>query len=330
MPRLAIAAADEVLDLYYPALDHGFVALVDYMGGDHASDRAARVSFGPQARAVSDTRTLARMLRRHEHTTPTEMTEVVFHMGLPIFVARQLVRHRTASLNEQSARYSVLDLAFYTPARDDLRPQSKANKQGRAGEPVDAAAYESYVRSWGDGREHATRTYHDLLAADVARELARIDLPLSTYTQWYLKIDLHNLFRLLTLRVDAHAQKETRVYANLMAALARRVAPLAYEAWVDYTVCGVRFGRAEREALLVWGRGKHSAREAGAACGLEDRELAEFVAKLAPPVAPDFAVDPAQGVAGEVFRERYRRLNREALDAARVPSGAVPEGPSGA
>ena len=267
-------AAEEILGGYFPVLDHGFVALVDYMGGDEAVERAARVSYGHGTRKVSRTRGLLRYLRRHLHTTPSEMVEFKFHCAMPIFVARQWIRHRTASVNEYSGRYSLMPLVFYEPQGDHFALQSATNKQGRAAqaalpglETKDRAAqtalpgleeagvrpsselYEEAVRRWGETRDQASADYRWLVGEDVARELARIDLPLSTYTQWYWKIDLHNLLHFLTLRVDPHAQWEIQEFGRVMAAMVRRVAPLSYEAWIDYQVAGERLSRGEMAAL---------------------------------------------------------------------------------
>jgi thymidylate synthase (FAD) len=320
--RLTVPAAEEVLGLYFGVLDYGFVGLVDYLGGDPSVVRAARVSYGAGTRKTSDDAGLIDYLRRHAHTTPTEMIEVVLHMAMPMFVARQWIRTRTASVNEYSGRYSLMPLVFYTPPADQLRPQSTTNKQGRGGEALDAARYEAAAAAWNDGRDRAVDAYLDLTEGDVARELARIDLPLSTYTQWYWKIDLHNLLKMMTLRVDPHAQWETRQYAEVVAGIARRVAPLSYEAWVEHDVAGVRFGAREREALRLMLEGVavgtvEAAREAG----LSGRSRDEFFAKLKPRPRPDFRVDPAGGLPPEHFAERFERLNAEAVAASKYRRG---------
>ena len=193
------AAAEEILGGYFPVLDHGFVALVDYMGTDDDVERAARVSYGYGTRKVSRTRGLVRYLRRHLHTTPSEMVELKFHCAMPMFVARQWIRHRTASVNEYSARYSLLPLLFYKPEAENFALQSRSNRQGR-GERAKAEVYSSAVERWERVRSEASGGYQWLIEEEVAREIARIDLPLSTYTQWYWKIDLHNLLHFLTLR----------------------------------------------------------------------------------------------------------------------------------
>ena len=302
--RQTVAAAEEILGGYFPVLDHGFVALVDYMGSDAAIERAARVSYGAGTRQVSQTRGLVRYLQRHAHTTPSEMVELKFHCAMPMFVARQWIRHRTASVNELSARYSLLPLLFYTPAGEHFALQSKANNQGREAQPAAAALHEAALARWQQLREQAAGTYGWLLGEDLARELARIDLPLSTYTQWYWKIDLHNLLHFLTLRVDEHAQWEIRAYGRVIAGMLQRVAPLAFEAWLDYQVLGARLSYGERKALakLVQAhgdglRGREGAevdRKALAALGLSARERGELLAKLKVPARPDFSLDLAK------------------------------------
>jgi thymidylate synthase (FAD) len=206
--RPTVQAAEELLGLYFPVLDHGFVSLVDYMGGDGAIEQAARVAYGQGTRQTTQTRGLIRYLYRHAHTSPLEMTEVKLHCAMPIFVARQWIRHRTANVNEMSGRYSLMPMQFYTPPSAQLRPQSKTNKQGREAEAVDEGLRDIAFQKWKEQRQDAVANYEWLTQNDFARELARIDLPLSTYTQWYWKIDLHNLLHFLTLRVDAHAQWE--------------------------------------------------------------------------------------------------------------------------
>jgi thymidylate synthase (FAD) len=182
--RPTVPAAEEILGGYFPVLDHGFVALVDYMGSDEDIERAARVSYGYGTRKVSQTRGLIRYLRRHMHTTPSEMVELKFHVCMPIFVARQWIRHRTANVNEYSGRYSLMPLLFYTPARAEFALQSGDNKQGRLPVGADEALHREAVSRWEEARQQAGADYEWLVARDVARELARIDLPLSTYTQW--------------------------------------------------------------------------------------------------------------------------------------------------
>jgi len=300
--RPTVPAAEEILGGYFPVLDHGFVSLVDYMGSDEDVERAARVSYGYGTRKQSATRGLIRYLRRHRHSTPTEMVEFKFHCSMPMFVARQWIRHRTASVNEYSGRYSLMPLLFYTPSEEDFALQSPQNNQGRQGEAAERGLWEAAVRRWNDGRAQATDAYSWMLGEDVAREIARIDLPLSTYTQWYWKIDLHNLLHFLSLRVDPHAQREIRVYAEIMAGIVKRVAPLSYEAWVDYDLTGTPMSRGELEVLraLVEREGADGARARPGASldvaameelGLSAREIREFVAKLDPAPRPDFELD---------------------------------------
>ena len=309
--------AEEILGLYFPVLDHGFVSLVDYMGTDACIERAARVSYGYGTRKASLTRGLIRYLRRHKHTTPSEMVELKFHCCMPIFVARQWIRHRTANVNEYSGRYSLIPMLFHTPTAEQLQTQSDKNNQGRSGEAVSADVYGEVAARWTRIREEAASTYEWMTGRDIARELARIDLPLSTYTQWYWKIDLHNLLHFLTLRVDEHAQWEIREFGRIMAGMLKRVAPLSYEAWIDYDVCGGRVSRMELDALrrLVTVR-DDGGLEPGSApltggqlreLGLSPREARELLAKLAPAgEPPDFELDLSRARDGDWFAARFQ------------------------
>ena len=491
--RPTVPAAEEILGGYFPVLDHGFVALVDYMGTDDSVERAARVSYGYGTRQVSATRGLIRYLRRHLHTTPSEMVEFKFHCAMPMFVARQWIRHRTAclaegtevyfdlpgaetggrrrlcklsieeiwrrfqptrnrsrpdkernplfrrgrvkqmklrqvdedtlalrhtrvadvyrngrkpvfrmvledgksieatsdhrflfaagwdtlrratglreaggravwrkgeyfvqvngttenrpdrsrlagvarfeyvgeretydlevegpyhnfvangivthnSVNEYSGRYSLMPLLFYRPGQDQFSLQSATSNQGRAPGSVSPEFYREAMRRWDEVRARAAADYGWLVGENVARELARIDLPLSTYTQWYWKIDLHNLLHFLTLRVDDHAQWEIREYGRIMAGMVKRVAPLSYEAWIDYQVMGDKLSGGEIEALsrLVTADGAGIAARGGGAgltneelgaLGLSGREIRELKAKLKPREAPNHDLDMAQ------------------------------------
>jgi len=248
--RATVPALEEILFEAVPVLDHGFVRVVDYMGDDAAIVQAARVSYGRGTKQVSQDEGLIRYLMRHRHTTPFEMCEIKFHVKLPIFVARQWIRHRTANVNEYSARYSVLDREFYVPAPAQLAAQSVSNRQGRG----DVLEGEEAARALGWLREDALRAfdhYEAMLNEDqsaegydpegqgLARELARMNLPLSTYTQWYWKCDLHNLFHFLSLRADPHAQYEIRVFADAMLDMVRRWVPLACRAFEDYRLGAV-------------------------------------------------------------------------------------------
>ena len=295
-------AAEEILGGYFPVLDHGFVSLVDYMGGDESIEQAARVSYGAGTRKVSQTRGLIRYLRRHHHTTPSEMVELKFHCAMPMFVARQWIRHRTASVNEYSGRYSLMPLLFYTPGSDNFARQSDSNMQGREGEAAPEALYGEAVQRWERTRKAAAEDYGWLVGEEVARELARIDLPLSTYTQWYWKIDLHNLFHFLTLRAAPNAQWEIQEFARIMAGMLKRVAPLSYEAWVDYNFAAEPFSRAELTVLSRLLRADDGAirnREGGSfltdeemkELGLSPREVRELKEKIQPSDMPDFELD---------------------------------------
>ena len=248
--RRAVAPGLEAI-LYepIPVLDHGFVRVVDYMGDDAAIVQAARVSYGRGTRKVSDDRVLIRYLMRHYHSTPFEMCEIKYHVKLPIFVARQWIRHRTANVNEYSARYSVLDKEFYIPAPEQLAAQSSNNRQGRG----DVLTGDEAAQVLDLLRHDAEKTYRDYAwmlnegddgtEADpsrqgLARELARMNLTLNTYTQWYWKTDLHNLMNFLRLRADAHAQYEIRVYADAMIDTLNAWVPLAAEAFREYRLGG--------------------------------------------------------------------------------------------
>jgi thymidylate synthase (FAD) len=318
--RPTVPAAEEIFGLYFPVLDHGFVSLVDYMGGDSAIEQAARVAYGVGTRKATETRGLIRYLHRHRHTSPMEMCELKFHCAMPIFVARQWIRHRTANVNEMSGRYSLLPMQFYTPDSDQLRPQSKTNKQGREDVSLDEGLRDIALQKWAEQRQDAVANYEWLTQNDFARELARIDLPLSTYTQWYWKIDLHNLLHFLTLRVDAHAQWEIQQYGKIMAGMLRRVAPIAYESWIDYEVCGVRLSRMELNLLrrhidknAVGGIMFHGAMtffestENMLAAGLTPREVEEFVNLFAMRTTeqdhPDFELDLTTAKSPEYFEE---------------------------
>lgn len=313
--RPSAPAADAILGRYFPVLDHGFVALVDYMGTDACIERAARVSYGYGTRATAKTRGLLRYLRNHLHTSPSEMVELKFHCCMPIFVARQWIRHRTANVNEYSGRYSLMPMLFYTPTQEQFQQQSQGNHQGRSEQCLDGALYEQAVGRLHDGRARTQSTYEWMTEQDVARELARIDLPLSTYTQWYWKIDLHNLLHFLTLRVDAHAQWEIQEFARVIAGIMRCVVPLSYEAWIDYQVCGARMSRMELDALRaliqvdedgsVRARpGASLNREEMLALGFGTREVTEFCDKLRPAEVPSFEVSYQQSQSPQAFEAR--------------------------
>jgi thymidylate synthase (FAD) len=275
-----------------PVLDHGFVRVVDYMGDDGAVVQAARVSYGRGTRAANEDRGLIRYLMRHRHSTPFEMCEIKYHVKLPIFVARQWIRHRTANVNEYSARYSVLDREFYIPAPEYLAAQSAVNRQGR-GEVLGGA---EAARVLDLLREDSARNYDHYLemlnedeagaALDpgrqgLARELARMNLTLNAYTQWYWKTDLHNLLGFLSLRADAHAQHEIRAYAEAMLETVRAWVPICFEAFRDY-----RLGAVTLSAQMLAVVRRMAAGEAGVAqegSGLSKREWRELMEMLGRP-----------------------------------------------
>ena len=229
-------------------LDKGFVRLVDSMGGDDAIVQAARVSYGQGTSKISQDRGLIRYLMRHRHTTPFEMVEFKFHCKMPIFVARQWVRHRTANINEYSLRYSEARDEFYFPDPEHIQFQSALNKQGRSGE-VPLELKQKVLAHFKEISERSFSMYQELNEAGVARELARSLLPVNIYTEWYWKNDLHNLLHFIGLRSDSHAQYEIRVYSDAMSESVKAVAPFAWEAYQDYVVRGMRFSRIEQNLL---------------------------------------------------------------------------------
>jgi thymidylate synthase (FAD) len=249
MAHCIVPAAEDILDKEFKVLDKGFVRLVDYLGGDDRIVQAARVSYGKGTKSYREDAGLIDYLLRHEHTSPFEQVVLTFHVKLPIFVARQWIRHRTARVNEVSGRYSIMKDDFYVPAPGDLASQSDDNKQGRAEEPM-AADQAARVREILErGQKEAYGGYSGLVEDGLAREIARINLPLSLYTEWYWQIDLHNLFRFLMLRLDSHAQKEIRLYARVMLEMTRAVAPKAVESFERNTLSAVRFTGAEMAEL---------------------------------------------------------------------------------
>ncbi len=236
----------------HPVLDHGFIRVIDYMGDDAAIVQAARVSYGAGTKHVQNDEGLIRYLMRHWHSTPFEMCEVKLHVKLPVFVARQWIRHRTANVNEYSGRYSILDREFYIPAPEQLAAQSVVNNQGR-GEVLTGAEAARVLDLLKSDANRAYDHYEAMLSTDgqagLARELARMNLPANIYTQWYWKVDLHNLFNFIRLRADPHAQYEIRVYADAIAACVKDWVPLAYAAFEDYRMGGVNLS-AKAVAVL--------------------------------------------------------------------------------
>jgi thymidylate synthase (FAD) len=244
--------AERWLGVRVRVLDHGSVTLVDYMGTDESIVRAARVSTGSESKGHEDDRRLIRYLMRHGHSSPFEHVEISFHVRLPIFVARQWVRHRTAHLNEHSARYSVLRDEFYLPDLEDIAAQDASNRQGR-GEPLPPDGAEQTRALMDVLYRDAYRTYTRLLEHGVARELARLVLPVSIYTEWYWKIDLHNLLHFLKLRLDPHAQLEIRRSAEVIAAIVRDGWPLAWEAFEDYILGQTPLSKTEADVIRLLG-----------------------------------------------------------------------------
>ncbi len=286
--RSTVPAIENKLYKAIPVLDQGFIRVIDYMGDDGAVVQAARVSYGRGTKKISEDRGLIRYLMRHHHTTPFEMCEIKFHVKLPVFVARQWIRHRTASVNEYSARYSILNREFYIPAPEQLSTQSQENRQGRG----NVLQGDEAVRVLDILREDSARNYADyqeMLNEDdegnvidpkrngLARELARMNLPLNIYTEWYWKCDLHNLLHFLSLRADPHAQHEIRVYADAMMEALRAWVPITAEAFEDYRLGGVHLSRAGLEAVkrMIAGE-KVSAKN----CGIAPREWRELMASL--------------------------------------------------
>ena len=286
--RATVAALEAVLYQATPVLDHGFVRVIDYMGDDAAVVQAARVSYGKGTKKISEDRGLIQYLMRHRHTTPFEMCEIKYHVKLPIFVARQWIRHRTANVNEYSARYSILDNEFYLPAPEQIAAQSKSNRQGRGQQltPDETARVLDLLR------EDALRAYRDyttLLNSDetgavidpgrqgLARELARMNLTLNFYTQWYWKTDLFNLLNFLSLRADAHAQYEIRAYAEVMLETLERWVPLTAEAFRQYRLGGAHLSAKGLEVVkrLIAGDPVSQAES-----GLSKREWAELMETL--------------------------------------------------
>lgn len=277
--RPSVPALEAMLFTALPVLDHGFVRVVDYMGDDAAVVQAARVSYGRGTRKTTEDEGLIRYLMRHWHSTPFEMCEIKYHIKLPIFVARQWIRHRTANVNEYSARYSILDKEFYIPAPEQLAAQSSNNRQGRG----DILTGDAATRVLSLLRQDAEQTYAhyeemlDESGAGLARELARMNLTLNTYTQWYWKTDLHNLFHFLRLRADTHAQYEIRVYAEAMLETVKAWVPLSHAAFCDYRLGAVTFSAKMLEILKQMLAGEKIDQPTS---GLSKREWTEMMASL--------------------------------------------------
>ena len=286
--RPTVHMLEEILFEPIPVLDHGFVRVIDYMGDDAAVVQAARVSYGKGTKKISDDAGLINYLLRHRHTTPFEMCEIKYHVKLPIFVARQWIRHRTANVNEYSARYSVLDREFYVPEEDHLAAQSSSNRQGRgnilggkeAKRVLDILredaqmTYDHYIEMLNESEEG---NIIDVSKEGLARELARMNLTLSTYTQWYWKTDLHNLLNFLSLRADTHAQYEIRVYADAMMETLRRWCPITFQSFSDHRVEGVTLSGKAIKVVKKLISGVHINQEESGMSKREWRELMEVI-----------------------------------------------------
>jgi thymidylate synthase (FAD) len=286
--RVTSPELEKVLYEAIPVLDHGFIRVIDYMGDDSSIVQSARVSYGKGTKKVSTDDGLIRYLMRYRHSTPFEMCEIKYHVKLPIFIARQWIRHRTANVNEYSARYSILDKEFYLPAKDQLASQSKSNRQGR-GDVLQGKQVEEVLNIL---KEDATRTYDnyekllnerfdgtkiDENKIGLARELARMNLTLNTYTQWYWKTDLLNLLNFLFLRADDHAQYEIRVYAQTMLDTVKKWVPITYQAFMDYRVGAAEISSKGLKVIKFMISGKEISQEES---GLSKREWNELMEKL--------------------------------------------------
>ena len=276
--------------LYKPieVLDHGFIRVIDYMGDDSSIVQSARVSYGKGTKKISNDKGLIKYLMRHRHSTPFEMCEIKFHIKLPIFIARQWIRHRTANVNEYSARYSILDKEFYIPSAENLAAQSAINNQGRGDALTDDEA-SNVIQILKKDAEQTYSNYETLLnessegniidesKSGIARELARMNLTLNTYTQWYWKIDLNNLLHFLALRADDHAQYEIRVYADAMLDIVKKLVPLTYEAFEDYRIGGTELSAKEVNLMRKLLKGEKVSFEEE---GLSKREWSELQRKF--------------------------------------------------
>jgi len=281
--RPSLPQLDTILGKQFKCLDKGFVRLIDYMGSDAAIVQAARVSYGAGTKQVRQDRGLIRYLLRHQHTSPFEMVEFKFHCKMPIFVARQWIRHRTASVNEYSLRYSRALEEFYLPEPEMIRKQSASNRQGRDEETISPELQAKVLQILKSHNQQAWQDYEEMQQLEIARELARIHLPVSLYTEWYWKINLHNLLHFLKLRLDPTAQYEIRVYAEKIADIVKRAVPITWEAFEDYVLHAATFSRLERQLLqtaLNQLAEKPDWESLGKKIGLSEREIQEFLDKL--------------------------------------------------
>ena len=286
--RVTSPELEKVLYEAIPVLDHGFIRVIDYMGDDSSIVQSARVSYGKGTKKVSTDEGLIKYLMRHRHSTPFEMCEIKYHIKLPIFIARQWIRHRTANVNEYSARYSILDKEFYLPAKEQLAAQSQSNRQGR-GDVIQGKQAEEVLNILKDDANRTYDNYEKLLnerfdgtkidenKIGLARELARMNLTLNTYTQWYWKTDLLNLLNFLFLRADNHAQYEIRVYADKMLDTVKRWVPITYQAFMDYRVGAAEISSKGLSVIKSMISGKKVEQEGS---GLSKREWNELMEKL--------------------------------------------------
>lgn len=251
MARTSSIEADKLLDVELPVLDKGFIRLIDYMGGDARIVQAARVSYGDGTKTVREDSALINYLLRNDHTSPFEQVVLTFHVKTPIFIARQWIRHRTARLNEISGRYSVMKDEFYVPLPADVKLQSTVNKQARGDQNLPEERISNFISTVKTDQEHLYERYDSYLKDDVARELARINLPLSLYTEFYWQIDLHNLFHFLRLRLHSHAQKEIREYGIALSHCAKAVAPVAYAAFEQHKLGAVSLTKSDLAELAT-------------------------------------------------------------------------------
>lgn len=284
--RTTVEAMEEILYKSLPVLDHGFIRVIDYMGDDSAIVQAARVSYGRGTKKSLQDQGLINYLMRHRHTTPFEMCDIKFHIKLPIFIARQWIRHRTASVNEYSARYSILSNEFYMPQKVHLTAQSLENKQGRSNQALPEEDADRILEILRDDAMKCHAHYISMLNEDeqgnvidpnklgITRELARMNLTLNTYTEWYWKINLHNLLHFVALRADSHAQYEIRVYAEVMLDILKRWVPYAFEAFEEHMLGGVRISRKGMEIVRALIDGQEVTQESS---GMSKREWAELM-----------------------------------------------------
>ena len=280
MGHCIVSEAEAILDREFPVLDKGFIRLVDYLGGDERVVQSARVSYGKGTKSYREDSGLIDYLLRHSHTSPFEQVALTFHVKLPIFVARQWVRHRTAKLNEVSGRYSVMKDDFYVPAPENVALQSTDNKQGRSSEALDHEFVEKTRATFSGGQKTAYAAYSSIVEEGIARELARINLPLSLYTEWYWQIDLHNLFHFLKLRLDSHAQKEIRLYAEVLLDITKKVAPCCCESFERHILNGVQFSGEEFKELRKRLGVNEAAANAEGSNGLSGKALERFEEKI--------------------------------------------------